>query len=64
MIQLRNPSRVLVRIEKGTDAKDDEEHRESVGLEVCQRNGIAGTRVEWLQDSILKVFVWYRTDAR
>jgi hypothetical protein len=53
-----------MRVEKGADTEDDEEHREPVGLEVRQRNGIAGGRVERLQDGILKVPALDRIDAK
>ena len=53
-----------MRIEKGADTDDDEEHQEPVGLEVCQRNGIAGRRVERLQDGILKVSMLDQINAK
>lgn len=64
IILLRNSSCVLIRIEKGADTEDDEEHREPVGLEVRQRNGIACRRVERLQDGILKVSALDRIDTK
>ena len=62
MILLGHYSRAWMRIKESASAEDHEEYRESMRLEIYQRNGIVSGGVEWFQDTMLEVASGDRID--